>query len=58
MAIQIEIVSIAAMVAIGLIVLAGAIATGIGISRRRAHHLAEQTGSSPMPPAVDVRPPE
>jgi hypothetical protein len=35
MAIQIEIVLIAAMVAIGLIVLDGAIATGVRISRRR-----------------------
>jgi hypothetical protein len=58
MGIQIEIVLIAAMVAIGLIVLGRAIATGVRISRRRAHHLAEQTGSSPVPPAVDVRPPE
>ena len=58
MAIQIEIVLIAAAVAIGLIVLVRAIATGVTISRRRAHHLAEQTGSSPVPPAVDIRPPE
>jgi hypothetical protein len=58
MAIQIEIVLIAAAVAIGLIVLVRAIATGITISRRRAHHLAEQSGSSSVPPAIDIRPPE
>jgi len=57
MAIQLEIVLIATVVAIGLIVLGKAIATGIAISRRPAHHLAEQTGSSPVPPAVDLRPP-
>jgi len=57
MAIQLEIVLIATVVAIGLIVLGKAIVTGIAISRRPAHHLAEQTGSSPVPPAVDLRPP-
>jgi hypothetical protein len=58
MAIQIEIVLIAAVVAIGLIVLGRAIVTGFAISRRRSHHLAQQTGTSPVPPAVDLRPPE
>jgi hypothetical protein len=28
------------------------------ISRRPTHHLAEQTGTSPVPPEVDLRPPE
>jgi hypothetical protein len=58
MAIQIEIVLIAGAVAIGLIVLGKAIITGLAISRRPSHHLAERTGASPVPPAVDVRPPE
>jgi hypothetical protein len=58
MAIQIEIVLIAGVVAIGLMVLGRAIATGLTVSKRPAHHLAEQTGSSPVPPTVDVRPPE
>jgi hypothetical protein len=57
-AIQIEIVLIAGIVAIGLIVLSRAIGAGLAISRRRSHHLAEQTGTSPVSPAVDVRPPE
>jgi hypothetical protein len=57
-AIQIEIVLIAGVVAIGLIVLGRTIVTGLAISRRPSHHLAQQTGASPVPPAVDVRPPE
>jgi hypothetical protein len=57
MAIQIEIVLIAGVVAIGLIVLGRGIITGLTISRRPSHHLAEQTGASPVPPAVDIRPP-
>jgi hypothetical protein len=56
-AIQIEIVLIAGIVAIGLIVLGKAISTGLAVSRRSSHHLAQQTGSSPVPPAVDIRPP-
>jgi hypothetical protein len=47
MAIQIEIVLIAGVVAIGLIVLGRVIVTGLTISRRPSHHLAEQTGTSP-----------
>jgi hypothetical protein len=58
MAIQIEIVLIAGVVAIGLIVLGRAIVIGLAISRRPSHHLAQQTGASPVPPALDVRPPE
>jgi len=58
MAIQIEIVLIAGVVALGLMVLGRAIVTGIAISRRRSHHLAERTGASSVPPAVDIRPPE
>jgi hypothetical protein len=57
-AIQIEIALIAGIVAIGLIVVVRAISTGIAVSRRRSHHLAKQTGTSPVAPAVDVRPPE
>jgi hypothetical protein len=57
-AIQIEIVLIAGIVAVGLIVLGRAIGTALGISRRSSHHLAEQTGTSPVPPTVDLRPPE
>jgi len=57
MAAQLEIILIAGVVAVGLIVLGKAIMTGFTMSRRPSHHLAEQTGSSPVPPAVDIRPP-
>lgn len=58
MAVELEIILIAAVVALGLIVLGKAIMTGFAISRRRSHHLATHTGTSPVPPAVDIRPPE
>jgi hypothetical protein len=54
----IETLIIAAVVALGLIVGAKALITGRAISRRPSHHLATHTGASPVPPAVDVRPPE
>ena len=54
MAIQIEIVLIAGIVAIGLIVLGRAIVTGLAISRRPSHHLAQQTGTSPVPPEAQI----
>jgi hypothetical protein len=57
MAIQIEIVLIAGLVANGLIVLGRAILTGITISRRPSHHLAQQTGASPVPPEAQIPPP-
>jgi hypothetical protein len=57
MAIQIEIVLIAGVVAIGLIVFGRAIITGLTVSKRPTHHLSEKTGSSPVPSAVDIRPP-
>ena len=61
MAIQIEIVLIAGVVAIGLIVLVRAIGTGFAISRRPSHHLSQQTGarrSRQWSMFGDVRPPE
>jgi hypothetical protein len=54
----IETLIIAAVVSLGIIVAGKAIATARAISRRRSHHLATHTGVSPVPPAVDVRPPE
>ncbi len=57
MAIQIEIVLIAGVVAIGLIVLGRAIVTGITISRQPSHHLAQQTGTSAVPPEAQIPPP-
>jgi len=56
MAIQIEIVLIAGVVAIALIVLGRGIVTGLAISRRRSHHLAQQTGTSPVPPEAQIPP--
>ena len=40
----------AGIVAVGIIVVAKAIITGLAISRRPSHHLAEQTGTTPVPP--------
>ena len=54
----IEALIIAAAVSIGVIVAGKAIITARAILRRRSHHLATHTGASPVPPAVDVRPPE
>jgi len=51
MAIQIEIVLIAGVVAIALIVLGRTIVTGLAMSR---HHLAEQTGTKPVPPEAQI----
>ncbi|HZT87451.1 MAG TPA: hypothetical protein VFA12_05730 [Stellaceae bacterium] len=57
MAVELEIVLIAGVVALGLIVLGKAIMTGFAMSRRPPHHLTERPGASPVPPAVDIRPP-
>ncbi|HZR47882.1 MAG TPA: hypothetical protein VFB06_00010 [Streptosporangiaceae bacterium] len=57
MAIQIEIVLIAGVVAVGLIAVYRAIVTGRAISRRPSHHLAEHTGTTPVPPGADIPPP-
>jgi hypothetical protein len=56
LAIQSEIILIAAVVAIGLIAVGKAITTGFAISRRPSHHLAEQTGTSPVPPEAQIPP--
>jgi hypothetical protein len=56
-AVQLEIILIAAVVAIGLMVFGKAIITGFAISRRPSHHLAEQTGTKPVPPEAQVQPP-
>jgi hypothetical protein len=57
MAVQVEIALIAAVVAAGLIVLGRAIITGLTMSRRPSHHLAEQTGIKPVPPEAQIPPP-
>jgi hypothetical protein len=58
MAVFIETVIIAAVVALGILVGAKAVNRGFIISRRPSHHTATQTGASPVPPTVDIRPPE
>jgi hypothetical protein len=58
MAVFIETVIIAALVALGIIVGGAAIIRGFVASRRPSHHTATQTGASPVPPTVDMRPPE
>jgi hypothetical protein len=58
MAVFIETVMIAALVAMGIIVGGAAIIRGFVSSRRPSHHTATQTGASPVPPTVDMRPPE
>ncbi len=57
MAIQVEILIIAAVVSLGIIVVGKAIVTGLAISRRRSHHLATHTGVSPVPPEAQLPPP-
>ena len=54
MAIQVEILIIAAISAVGIIAVGRAIIRGLAMSRRRTHHLATQTGTLPIPPEVDV----
>jgi hypothetical protein len=56
LAIQLEIILIAAVVAITMIAVSKAIMTGLAISRRPSHHLAEQTGTSPVPPEAQIPP--
>jgi len=58
MAIQIEIVLIAGVVAIALIVVGRAIFNGLAMSSRPSHHLAQQTGTMPVPPGTQVPPSE
>jgi hypothetical protein len=58
MAVFIETVIIAALVALGIIVGGAAIVRGFVVSRRPSSHTATHTGVSPVPPTVDMRPPE
>jgi hypothetical protein len=58
MAVFTETVIIAALVALGIIVGGAAIIRGFILSRRPPHHSATHAGVSPVPPTVDMRPPE
>jgi len=53
----VETLIIAAIVSVGLIVGGAALIRARAISRRASHHLATQTGTQPVPPTVDMRPP-
>ena len=57
MAVFIETVIIAALVAVGIIVGGTAIIRAFVVSRRPSHHTATNTGISPVPPTVDMGPP-
>jgi len=48
---------LAGIVSIGVIAVGKAIITGLAISRRPSHHLAEQSGTSPAPKQAEIPPP-
>jgi len=52
----VETVIIAALAAVAIIAVSKAIIRGLTISRRPSHHLAEQSGVTPVPPEADVPP--
>jgi hypothetical protein len=52
----IETVIISALASVGIIAVSRAIIRGLAISRRRSHHLAEQSGALPVPPEAQNPP--
>jgi hypothetical protein len=52
----IESLIIAAVVSVGIMVAGKGIITGFAISRRRSHHLATQTGTTPVPLEAQIPP--
>jgi len=48
---------IAGVIFIGVITVGKAIITGLAISRRSSHHLAQQSGTSPPSKEAEVPPP-
>lgn len=56
MAVELEIILIAAVVAVGLIAVGRAMMTGWALSRRASHHLAERTDARPVPPEAQIPP--
>lgn len=56
MGVFVETVIIAAVVSLGIIAVGKGIAKGLAISRRPSHHLATQTGTSPVRPEAQVPP--
>jgi hypothetical protein len=47
---------VSVVVAVGVIAVVRTIVTGLTISRRPSHHLAQQTGTSPVPPEIELPP--
>jgi len=47
---------VSVVVLVGVIAVARAIVAGLAISRRPSHHLARQTGTSPVPPEIELPP--
>jgi len=58
MAVFIDTVIIAALVALGIIVGGAARILGFVVSRRPSHHTSTRAAASPVPPTVYMRPPE
>jgi hypothetical protein len=48
---------VAGIAAAGVIGVARAVIRGLAISRSPSHHLAEQSGSAPVPPEAQIPPP-
>jgi hypothetical protein len=46
--------AVSVVVLVGVIAVVRAIVTGLAISRRPSHHLAQQTGTSPVPPEIEL----
>jgi hypothetical protein len=47
---------VSVVVLVGVIPVVRAIVTGLAISRRPSHHLARQTGTTPVPPEIEIPP--
>ena len=47
---------VSVVVAVGVIAVVRAIVTGLAISRAPSHHLAQQTGTSPVQPEIELPP--
>jgi len=47
---------VSVVVSVGVIAVVRAIVTGLAISRRPPHPLAQQTGTSPVPPEIEIPP--
>jgi hypothetical protein len=48
---------VSVVVLVGVIAVVRTIVTGLAISRRPTHHLAQQSGTTPVPPEIEIPPP-